>query len=380
MLTLPSAIETCRLASALSPGAAMPIRELALAEVEAGDVRGALASFDACLRASPLATSCIAPLFQLQAFEGDCNAALASARRLVSADPESPEAYDSLAEALLGSGQSVESVRDALDAAIARHPPSDALLVKQEDEARLAIRIGDFTHARDTLRAWDDALGTSRVERDHLNVTENRVFLAIEEGRTSDAKALATTYLDRRAAWSTSDGKDYSIVLYGLLYRVGAITKQELARRRATWLAWTKTKTTTDGRAFSWVYAYADPALDAEDAREALDALPGYLPLPDPIDRAPDIEYPIGEVYRLAGRESEALPYLTRAAKACVGMEAPFEPTWASLALGQSLEKLGDRREACSSYALVVSRWKVARTSLSARLAEGRFQALGCSH
>jgi serine/threonine-protein kinase len=124
--------------------------------------------------------------------------------------------------------------------------------------------------------------------------------------------------------------------------------------------------------------AYADPALSADDAREALDALPDYLPLPSPLMRAPDLELPIGKVYRLAGRDAEALPYLTRAARSCVGREAPIEATWANLALGETLEKLGDRAGACAAFGVVVSRWKGAPTSVSARHAARESRALGC--
>jgi serine/threonine-protein kinase len=377
-LGLPSAIETCRHASSLDPDAATADRWLALALARSGDVRGALSAFEACMRASPLATSCLRPLQRLQAYEGDCDAALASARHLVSADPEQAYSYGTLADALLGSGQSLESVRAALEAKLARVDPADALVARKTDDAWLAIRTGDFAHAREELRAWDEAIASSRSEDDHFQATETRVLLAFEEGRTSDVKALATAYRSRRAAWSVSDGYDYGIYVDGWLYRAGALPKGEFLQRRASWLTWAKTHPEIEQPSMAWVKAYARPALDAADAREALAALPEYLPLPDPLQRSPDLARPLGDAYRLAGRDAEALPHLSRAAKACAGIEQPFEPTWASLSLGKSLEKIGDARGACDAYRVVVSRWIEASTSSSAREAQGRMRSLGC--
>ena len=209
------AIDTCRRASELDPGAATPLRRLALAQVHADDVRGALASFEACVRDFPLATSCLSPLFQLQALEGDCDAAITSARRIVSADPESAASYDTLAEALLGAGQPLESVRDALEEKHSRLPPSEAPLSKTADEALLALRTGDFVRADQGLRAWDDAVSTSHAVEDHYLVSAYRILLALEEGRIKEADALASSYLARQPAWRT-EGEDDSIFFDGI--------------------------------------------------------------------------------------------------------------------------------------------------------------------
>jgi serine/threonine protein kinase/tetratricopeptide (TPR) repeat protein len=374
-----NAIDTCRRASELDPGAAAPFRLLALTQVKAGDVRSALASFDACLRNFSLATSCLMPLLQLQELEGNCEGALASARRLVSADPESPEVYEALAEVLLGSGAPLEGVKGALDEEFARLPPADAKLTRVANDALIAIRTGDFVRADEKLRAWDEALATNNEESDHYGVTLYRILLELEEGHANPAKSLASAYLRRRAAWNPSPD-DHSLRFDGALYRVGAITREEFALRRTKWLAKKKAESGGSDSGFVWVEAYAQPSIDADDAREALAVLPDYLPLPNPMERAPDFELPIGEVYRLAERESEAVPFLTRAANACVGREAPFEQTWGSLALGKVREKLGDREAACEAYRVVRGRWKTAAESVSVRYAEARSAALRCTH
>ncbi len=375
------AIATCARASELDPGGAAPMRVRAMAQMHAGDVTGALASLDGCLRISPLATWCLSPLIQIRAFEGDCDAALAGARRLVSIAPASADAYAWLAETLMGAGEPIESVRAALTKKHDRER-SAAQVQTLEDQAYLAIRTGDFAAANTQLRAWEDAVAASHDEDDHYDVSSLRAQLALEEGRSGEARALAKAYLAQRPAWATIEDDDPSIFFLGTLYATGAISRGDFIAQRTKWLAGRREQPhgNSNGSApgFAWVAGYATPATSALDAREALEALPDYLPLPDPMMQGSRIAEEIGKVYHLAGRESEALPFLRRAAKSCVGLSSPVEQTRASLELGEALEAVGDRAGACDAYRVVVRSWGPARSSVSARRAAARLQAV-CS-
>jgi hypothetical protein len=59
-------------------------------------------------------------------FEGNCDAALHVVRQYVSADRSAPEGHFFLADALLGAGEPLESVRTALTVEIDRSRPLEA--------------------------------------------------------------------------------------------------------------------------------------------------------------------------------------------------------------------------------------------------------------
>jgi serine/threonine-protein kinase len=373
--------ETCARSSALDPGAAAPMFLSAIVAVRLEDVPAALASFGSCLEASPLATSCLLPLMQLQGLQGQCEDALASGRRLLAADPSNAEYYGYFASLLAGAGQPIDSVRLALDERIARTDAADVLPTKLQGTSLLAIFTGDFERAENALREWSDAVAKSPDEAEHLPIGQMRVQLAEEEGERGRARDLAAGYLAQRPAWTPIPEDDPSIFFDGELYRVGAISHGEFVARRDKWLAWKrgqpKGNAYGSSLGFAWIAAYAAPATTPEDARDALAVLPDYLPLPDPSMWSPDFEQPIGHAYLLAGREREALPFLSRAAKSCLPFMAPFEEVVASLELGLAEEAAGDATAACEAYRAVTLRWGAAR-SQSGRRARGRLLALHC--
>ncbi len=374
--------DTCTRARALDPGAAAPMMVSAVVSLRLDDVPSALASFDACLHASPLATSCLSTLVQVQALDGRCEDALVSGRHLVADDPSSPRAYGLLASLLAGAAQPAESVRVALDEESARVDAADGLVAKLWNPAAFAIFSGDFTGADRRLREWTDSVAKSRSEDDHRDVARLRILLAQEEGDSKTAGALAANYLAQRPAWLGIAGEDSSVFFFiGQLYRSGVIARPEFVARRDAWLAGKRAE--PKGAAlgsrlgFAWIAAYAAPAVTAADAEEALDALPSYLPLPDPSMRMPQYEQPIGHVYLLANREREALPFLRRAANGCLPLLGPFEAVLASLELGLAEERLGEIPAACEAYRAVTAHWG-ASISQSARRARARALALHC--
>jgi serine/threonine protein kinase/tetratricopeptide (TPR) repeat protein len=374
--------EDCARAKELDPGAAAPLWLSGVVATRLEDASGAVASFQACLVASPLATSCLMPLTQLLAFQGQCDDALALGRRLLASDPSNPGYYQSLASLLAGAGQPIESVRRALDEQLARTPPADVPLTKLENASLLAIQTGDFAGADQNLRAWGEISAKSLDEADHLTLTQLRAALAEEKGDKEAACGLARQYLGQRAAWTPLPDDDATIFFEGMLYRNGALSRAAFVARRDAWTArkrqQPKGNSLGSTLGFAWVAAYATPALTGYDAREALDVLKDYLPLPDPSMWLPNLEQAIGHVYLLAGREREAIPFLTRAAKSCLPLaEAPFEQVVASLQLGQAQEATGDTAAACEAYRAVSAHWSTA-ISRSARLARSRALALHC--
>jgi hypothetical protein len=86
------------------------------------------------------------------------------------------------------------------------------------------------------------------------------------------------------------------------------------------------------------VEAYPSWVLTAEDAKEALAAIPeGGLPAFHQF-----VDGQIGHAYHLAGRLDGAMPYLERGANGCYALFSPFAYYEANLFYGRALEEKKD--------------------------------------
>jgi serine/threonine-protein kinase len=381
------AVSTCVAASAADPGMVVAIRTEGLAHERLGQLREALAANDRCLAISPGAINCLFNTWSIQAAEGMCDDAVASARRLVAQQPDGAWPFTYLANALFASGAPVEAVRDALSHSVVALPAEQQAEYRRGALARLAAATGDFAE-------WDDFLAqTERTESNnsdefmHLWLAEQRWALALEEGRTSAAADIANQFLARRAGWTPYALFDSRILALGALRLAGKLSPATFATERTRWLeedARRPTGTRAGGQwgqnaGYRWVVAFAMSANSKEEAAEALEALPRFLPLPDPVTRATEIDGAIGNVYRLAGRLDEAIPFLRRAARACLVFEFPVEHTWATLHLGEALEATGDRDGACEAFSVVLARWGTTnRPSRGAIVARNGIATLRC--
>jgi tetratricopeptide (TPR) repeat protein len=366
---------------------AVAVRLAALAKERMGDVEGALAGAKRCLAISPVGASCLLDEWNIEASEGRCEDAVIAARRFVALQPGSGGAYYKLANALYGAGHPLEAVRDALEESASRSAPEVRKLTREAILAELALLTGDFAAEETYLRdAHRDSEQTSD-EQTHFGQARREWSLAFEEGHRDEAIEVATAFLHQRAGWVAYDLFDPSILAYGALSRMQALPRAELDTVRAQWVQRDEqrsTQTRAGGQigqtpGYRWALAYALPADTAEDARVALEALPRFLPLPDPAARHSDIDGPIGRVYFLAGRTEDALPFLRRAATSCVVLDVALEHTKASLYLADALRALGRNEEACARYAVVLSRWGHAnRASRTAKAARDAWRELRC--
>jgi hypothetical protein len=216
-------------------------------------------------------------------------------------------------------------------------------------------------------------------EHAHAQPAEFAMLLAIESGDTTHATQLADAFAAEREALLGGSFHDYGILSPRIKYLVGAVHKQDFERARAEWLAWDEGR----GRRIAdqglrWVRAYAQTVRNADDAQEALKALPSFLPLTPAVWRPSDQDFAIGYTYLMANRLDESIAHLRRGTQSCSAFEWPIHHTWAHLALGQALERKGDVAGACSAYSVVVKRWGMARTSNSANHARTRAHTLGC--
>ncbi len=202
----------------------------------------------------------------------------------------------------------------------------------------------------------------------------------------ADAGRVADAYLGRRDAWEPdARSEDYAIaadampdLLFAAL-RARKLTRAELSTKQAEWVRGWEKKAPPFFRHYLWAHGFAAPVETADEAREALAALPAYEPLPtfDPQTMA---EAAVGHAFLLGGRTDEAIAWLTRATKTCSLLDLPVEHVRAHLWLGMAREAAGDKDGACAAYRVVRDRWGKARPrSVTADKAAERARALSCA-
>ena len=339
------------------------------------------AAYERCGAVSPGSAECFLGLVWLDSMEGRCDDAERDARRAVDRDPH---LASNLACVMAGAGRPSEAVRQVLDQATATYAPMPFAWQHALDDARLAIRAGDFVRGRE-LAAQYQAVADADPHapfRDHLYPAILLIGLAQEAGDDAQAFRIAASFVSRSDTWSKSAqgdaGIDASLRLARLALRKGGLSRSAFDARRATWLDAQKRSVAQPG--LTWAYAYAATAETREEADAAFAALSAFAPLSSFAYYVgiPDAE--IGSAYFLAGRVDEAVTHLSRAVANCAGFRHPFVHARAAMQLGQALEQKGEPRRACDAYRDVVTRWGNAKPrSISAERAKARMSAIGCA-
>jgi serine/threonine-protein kinase len=370
----------CHRASSLDETFAATRRLEAFSLLNAEDVDGALRAYDECLKIAPGATSCLDDSITIDINEGRCAQALELARRMVMLQPTSARPYTLLGSILLGMGEPAESFREALQQAVRRLPEEERALEENKSLAFLDVRSGDFRAARAKLERWQELVAKSTDESDHVMPMAFAVDLFTETKRPQQAAQAASTWLKQRSAWTPSPYYDFRIVALGALYRGGKLTRTEFLRERDGWFH--AAEALKAPRKWSmWLSGFAETFATADDAAEALAALPKYAPVPGPFHRDLDWDANAGFVYLSAHRAREALPLLRRAARSCSG-EDFFLKTWASYSLAEAAIEAGTTdatAEACDALRAVLARWGASTLpSATADRARRLLERLGC--
>jgi tetratricopeptide (TPR) repeat protein len=377
------ASHACSAAHEIDDGLVDALHLKALTLAYMNDVAGAKRAYEGCFRTSRVATSCLMELTQLLSAEGECQEAVKTSRRWAAIDPTAPAPYRALGYALYGSGEPIESSREALEKAWERLPPQEREVEKRQLLAGIDLLTGDFKTAEKRFLEWQRLVAKSTEEADHVLVTVWQLALLEELGQSEQASKIAREYLNRRSAWTPMVDRDPSILVYALQRRLGAITADEFDRERRIWFSRESHRDTVAGATpgANWLMAYAMPAVDRADAQLAISEFPRFAPLPDPFTRLPDFDEAAANVYILGGNYDQGLALAKRAASSCYAFDSPIENTRAYLQLGLALAALGRTSEACGAYAVVIGRWG-GRTTSSRTLARARAAALTakCEH
>jgi len=376
------ALESCSAVHDIEP-------QLAAAYWLEGEVRllqsdraAGVAALHTCLQLAPEATLCLHDLLQLDSNEGSCDAAFAAAQHLASLEPDYRVWREDLAILSYAAGKPMADVSREFEAWWRLWPASRVPGTEARTRVRLAILTGKFAEAEAQLDVLDRAVDVTSDDVAAMDALQIRARYLREIGAESRGNERARAFLANHAALSPRSFSDTTIDAWVDLYRAGAISKGKMAAERANWLSLESARPQSPGRFMTtagrrWIWAFANSVVTPDDAREALAALPHFLPLPAGRVRDTDDDEAIGRTYLMAGDTRNAIPYLRRASSSCQAALYPIEHTWANLELAQALEPT-DVPGACAAYKVVLDRWAGMASSRSAHIAYERRAKLGC--
>ncbi len=379
----PEARVDIRRAAELDPTSAVISDTLGQSYQYEGKYDEALEAFEKCLRQAPLAANCMAQRITLEAQRGACEKVAEDAERVVTSSPMYEFGYRFRADTLAWRGAPPATLAAAIEQTW-RHARTE---MREERQHRyigqLSAWTGDFKGAEAEARSQASSIRRDAPLEEHSRAAWMLTQALLEQGRLRDAGAVAADFLAQRDLWvastqNTPAASDETPRLLDVAHRAGRLTDAEWAAAREAWVArWTAALHTQGAERMVKIAAYVRPAETREAAQDAVDRLPGLLPLT--VEWAASGDFILGKAYFLAARPDEAIPYLERAAASCIGLERPVDTTRASLMLGHALEVKGDKARACAAYQTVLKRWGAAKPrSVSAEDARAAASKLGC--
>ena len=346
-----------------------------------GNADAALAAFDQCIRKSPAAAICLEQRILLRRDRGDCAGMDKDARAWQTLEPEASDASYHVAAALAALHAPQASIVIALQHQWDLMPAEDRAAGEAEDRANLAISAGDFVGAERYTRAWDLARSKPEIML-HAGPQHQLALLAYEAGDTTGAGKIAGDFLSVAPAMTPDpQGADPSIWAVEYMFRAGKWKREDLVAKRKAWIDGQESHGAAEENRrmapFRWAMVYAGFAENLEESKEALAALPQFLPFPPDSRHTPNFDAEVGKAFALGGRYDEAVPLLTNVTRACIGLGSPQLQTRAFYFLGVALEGKGDLEGARVAYQTVVDRWGAAKPrSVTAERARARLAHL----
>ncbi|MFO0667913.1 MAG: protein kinase [Polyangiaceae bacterium] len=328
-----------------------------------GDPKRALADYGQCLDHSPVAAVCVAGRHAVLVQTGACMKAKEDAEQWTHMDPQSAEAQSWLASDLFSTGAPRASVDEVLKREWPLRASKDHEL---QDRALLSIYDGDFTNAERILQAWEKALPPSATRTEHATPLLMLAEVYLEIGDMMQAARWAKNYLDRSQAWQLgTDATDPAPRFLRILHAAGHFLPAEYEEKQRQWLRQEEEMDLRHERERQagerWLFLYGEGAGTSKEARDAIEALPRFSPLPVPTRRSPDFLLAMGRVQARAGRPGEARNFLSPLVEGCKPFGAPFVYLRGAYEYGTVLEALGEVASARKWYALVLTHWKNAK-------------------
>jgi len=345
------------------------------------DLKAARTMAAACLSAVPIAADCAYLLMRLDRRLGSCERLEADARAYIANNPETSHGYDALAEALFARNAPRAGVVEAMSQATQYYVTGKREAHATLGRAHLALVDGDFVTAEKHLLEYAAMQAGDGHVRSHGGVANTLVLLHRETGESSEAARIAEEFLAKKIAWvSSTKQADLAIVedptpqMLEVRFRAGTITRADLVAGLDAWTkAWQRDMPPLFAR-YLWVRGSVATVATREEAEASLRDMPKDVSTPDSL--LPFAGAWVGRALVLAGRSSEALPWLERALGSCQAVSSPLPHVRTQLFLGLAREATGDVAGACRVYDEIVARWGKAKpTSVTAREARDRLAA-----
>jgi serine/threonine-protein kinase len=390
---VPEGLQLLDRAEALDPTMAIPSWARGMFLSLTGDADGAASACDRCLEISPSAVDCIDMRAQLDLGRGQCERLEQDARRMLAIDGSSAHAYGWLTAALVARGAPLESIEEAMGRAeepapaASAQPQSSATGDDVDRLTTLSWLTGDFTGALAALPEIDRWATSSRMDVQAGDAINAEVQVLRETGQNDRAAAVAERFVRRYPALAhdavcaalTVPCREARDVALLALHRAGRISDADFRAKRDAWAREAVAQSAPAVANRVWFYFYALTALTPAEAREALDTLPRFSPMPSTAGVIPE-ERMMGQVLLLAGRVDEAIVHLRGALTPCASTDALASRVIAAELLGEALESKGDAAGACDAYREVLARWGHAKPrSVTADAARAHATKLGCA-
>jgi len=323
---------------------------------------------------------------QIYEDRGQCDKEERIGRQITVAFPDNPDGYAVLADGLAGQGRPVSSIRVVLEQRWTRLPKEYRSQFEQLETSWLHLLAGDFTKAEQAIKKLAAVEADSPRLESHAWPARMLVETYLETDRIDQAAKVAKEFLDRRFGWESDPrAEDFSIAadvvptMWRALRRAGKLSPAQLRTERKRWLErWKKKGVSRFNERYLWLAGYAAIVDTAEQAKEALAALPNYEPIP-PFRPRTIGAAGVGRTYLLAGQPKAAVRWLRLATRSCKALNFPIEHTRAHDWLGRALEQQDDKPGACQAYGKVIERWdRKGSPSVTLKHARRRHRALAC--
>lgn len=359
-------------------------------DLNAGKLDEALANVEQCLAISPSAPSCLRRRVEVEAARGECSKIEDDARQMVATEPDSYLAYESLASALVSRNAPPESIvqawerrREHMEDYQKKWEPLDSVTVS-------AWLAGDLNAMIARFPDWENVrLGATTLSR-AASVASMEVRLFIEAGEPERGLPVADDYMKRMDALTPNDPVGALPWVLALRRQLGRISAAEERTERNAALKEAIRKEPSRWANLRW-FDFALPLRSTEEARQALDELPEYSPLPPLTGRLAFVETPplarnlafeetMGRVLLLAGKTEEAIPHLRTATAACFDLISLLTHMSAAEELGEALATRGDKEGACVAFGEVTRRWPSPKPrSITVEAARAGLKKLDCA-